>query len=195
MPYLNIADRKIFFKLKRNRLSRRLKIIISQEAEVTVVAPTRLSEKAIFDFVEKNSSFVAEKISLIERNAIPAEMSEFGQTNFDACKFRAKKIIDKKLLAVNDVYNFKYKQVSVKNAKSRWGSCSSDGNLCFNYRILFLPDELAEYIVAHELCHLKEMNHSRNFWNLVAVASPDYKKCRETLKRITFKRLNSERTM
>lgn len=90
----------------------------------------------------------------------------------------------KKAEEINKVYNFKYNRISVKNQKSRWGSCSKKGNLNFHYKIIRLPERLANYLVAHELCHLKEFNHSRNFWDLVALTCPDYKIRRQEFKRI-----------
>ena len=75
-------------------------------------------------------------------------------------------------------------RVSIKNTKSRWGSCSKKGNLNFNYKIALLPPALADYLVVHELCHLKEFNHSEKFWKLVLDIMPDYKKLKRELKSI-----------
>jgi len=75
-------------------------------------------------------------------------------------------------------------RIAIRNTKSRWGSCSKKGNLNFNYRIIFLPPRLADYLIIHELCHLREFNHSPKFWNLVALALPDYKKLRKELKMV-----------
>ncbi|PID51961.1 MAG: hypothetical protein CR972_04600 [Candidatus Moraniibacteriota bacterium] len=89
-----------------------------------------------------------------------------------------------KLEEFNRYYNFSYNRVSIRHQKSRWGSCSSDGNLNFNCKLLCVRDELINYVVVHELCHLKEMNHSKKFWALVAETIPHYKELRRELKNI-----------
>ncbi len=68
-----------------------------------------------------------------------------------------------------------YKRVAIRNTKRSWGSCSSLGNLNFNYKLLFLPSCLRDYIIVHELCHLKELNHSKKFWQEVEKVMPNYK--------------------
>ncbi|SEW18628.1 M48 family metallopeptidase [[Clostridium] fimetarium] len=73
--------------------------------------------------------------------------------------------------------------VIVKEQKKRWGSCSQDGTLRFNWRIIMAPEYIIDYIVVHELCHLKYMNHAREFWNLVESILPDYKIRKEWLKK------------
>ena len=74
----------------------------------------------------------------------------------------------------NQFYNFKYGTVKIKSQTTRWGSCSSKGNLNINYRIVLLPEHLADYLIVHELCHLEEFNHSQKFWNLVSKTIPDH---------------------
>ena len=68
-----------------------------------------------------------------------------------------------------------YTSITVRDQKSRWGSCSSRGTLSFNYRLIFAPSGVLDYVVVHELCHLTHMNHSKDFWNMVASVMPDYK--------------------
>jgi predicted metal-dependent hydrolase len=107
-----------------------------------------------------------------------------GLVEYRKFKHQAHSFIKEKILEINRFYNFSFNRVCVKNHKSRWGSCSQKGNLNFNYKIIHLPLELAEYIVVHELCHLKELNHSERFWALVARAIPDYKARRRQLKAV-----------
>ena len=75
-----------------------------------------------------------------------------------------------------------YAKVKINSARSRWGSCSAKGNVNFSWRILFLPPELVDYIIVHELCHLKQLNHSTTFWREVADILPDYRTRQAALK-------------
>jgi len=89
-------------------------------------------------------------------------------------KERARALVHERLSHWNQFYSHTYNRVTIRNQRSRWGSCSSKQNLNFNYRIIFLPQELVDYIIVHELCHLAEFNHSQNFWSHVARTLPDY---------------------
>lgn len=82
----------------------------------------------------------------------------------------------------NSSYRFAYGRIAIKEQKSRWGSCSRQGNLNFNWRLLLAPLPVLDYVVVHELCHLKELNHSARFWHLVAVACPTYAANRRWLR-------------
>ncbi len=99
-----------------------------------------------------------------------------------AYKESARKLVYERLEYFNQFYNFKYNKVAIRNQKTRWGSCSRRGNLNFSYRLALMDPRLADYIIVHELCHLKEFNHSQNFWDLVAQQFPDYKELRKKLK-------------
>ncbi len=100
-------------------------------------------------------------------------------------KEAARVLIHERLNHFNEHYGFTYNRVAIRNQRSCWGSCSSLKNLNFSYRILFLPPELQNYIVVHELCHLQEMNHSQNFWSLVEQTLPEYKELKHQLKHVT----------
>lgn len=92
-------------------------------------------------------------------------------------------LIHARLTHFNQHYKYTYHAVSVKNQKTRWGSCSKNGNLNFSYLLSSIRPELADYVIVHELCHLKEFNHSPRFWKLVAETIPNHKELRRELKR------------
>lgn len=96
-------------------------------------------------------------------------------------KDQTAKIISERITVLNFRLNLKYNKVRIRNQRSRWGSCSRKGNLNFNLLLAALPPELIDYIIIHELLHLKEMNHSKKFWQLVESVDPDYKNHRELL--------------
>lgn len=75
-----------------------------------------------------------------------------------------------------------YTRITIRDQKTRWGSRSSSGTLSFNYRLMYAPLKVLDYVVVHELCHITHMNHSRDFWNMVASVLPDYKESRYWLK-------------
>lgn len=91
-------------------------------------------------------------------------------------------LVHERLAFFNAHYNFKIGKIAIRNQRSRWGSCSKKGNLNFNYRIALLPAHLVDYIIVHELSHISEFNHSKDFWSLVAETLPDWRARRRELK-------------
>lgn len=105
-----------------------------------------------------------------------------GQRKFLELKEIARTKVLERLLYFNQHYGFKYGRVSIRNQTTRWGSCSSKGNLNFNYRIATLPDHLVDYIVVHELCHIGQFNHYQKFWDLVGERIPNYDDLQKELR-------------
>ena len=99
-------------------------------------------------------------------------------------KETARALVKNRLAYFNTFYQFKIGRVAIKNSRTRWGSASKKGNLNFNYKIVLLPAELADYVIVHELCHLGEFNHSSKFWALVAQAVPNWRAIRRKFKRL-----------
>lgn len=99
-------------------------------------------------------------------------------------KEMARELVLARLVHFNQHYNFVWKRVAIRNQRRCWGSCSSQKNLNFSYKLLLLPSDISDYIIVHELCHLQEMNHGPNFWALVAEQMPGYKEKIKQLKSI-----------
>ena len=131
-----------------------------------------------FSLLDASSASGASLVPRKTKAQIKAERArEYASLKKDA--FR---IATEKVNYWNTFYNFKFNNISIKNQKTRWGSCSRNGNLNFNYKIALLPDKLADYLVVHEISHLGQFNHSAKFWALVEQTIPDYKNIRKELK-------------
>ena len=97
-------------------------------------------------------------------------------------KKEARQIFTKRVNFYAEKYGFEYNKLKLSSAKRRWGSCSSIGNINLTWRLVMMPQEIIDYVIVHELCHLREQNHSRAFWAQVEAILPDYKKRRKWLK-------------
>ena len=95
---------------------------------------------------------------------------------------QTKKILDERLAVIGSKLSLSYKKISIRNLKSRWGSCSKNGNLSFSLLLPMLPVDIIDYIIVHELMHLVELNHSKRFWQLVGEANPQYDAHRKWLR-------------
>ena len=100
---------------------------------------------------------------------------------------QARIFVENKISFFNKLYNFEINRIAIKNTSTRWGSCSSKKNLNFNYKIIYLRPVFADYLIVHEICHLKEFNHSRRFWELVAKTIPDYAIINKELRKMPIK--------
>lgn len=118
----------------------------------------------------------------VVRRRIKVKNKKRSKSEYLEYKNQAFDLVKNKLEHFNKFYNFKYNKVTVRNQSTRWGSCSKSGNLNFNYKLALLPENLVDYVVVHELCHLGEFNHSKNFWDSVARVIPDFKDRRQELR-------------
>ncbi len=169
------------YELQRSARARRVRISVHHDGCVVVIAPQRVSERLIKIFVAEHREWIETQRARMERRG-PIIDLRGSPADFKKHKKIALEFVTAKVAELNVQYNFAFKKISVRNARGRWGSCSSDGRLAFNYRLIKIPSELADYIVAHELAHLAEHNHGARFWALVARAIPDYKVRRKKLR-------------
>lgn len=164
--------------LKRKRGMKTLRIRIEKNGSVLVTGPYLLSKKRIEECLQEKSDWILERIQKVKERE--QTLTRFG--SYEVFAKRAKKLLKDRVEEINKHYQFSFNRISIKRHETRWGSCSKKGNLNFNYRLYFLPQELVDYVVAHELSHLKHMNHSKDFWECVAETIPDYKQRRKELK-------------
>lgn len=173
--FLTIENKKITCVFRKLRRSRRIRLTVQRNGRVLVTLPQALSFAVAKQFLLSHQEWVATQLTRV------TVLTPAAWPSFHLTKARAKVAIIARLKHFNTTYGFTYKKISIKQQTSRWGSCSSQGNLNFNYRLLFLNPVLLDYVVVHELCHLEQPNHSRQFWQLVSRAAPDYQAHRRAL--------------
>jgi len=131
-------------------------------------------------FIHQNLGWVRQKLAESSSSWLPSN------ANYKADKSEAKRLVEHKLQEWNYYYNLSWGRVAVRDQSTRWGSASNRGNLNFSWRILHLPEKLQDYIIVHEICHLKHQNHSQQFWNLVSMTIPDYRERKRELKQYSL---------
>lgn len=167
------------YTLKRVARAKALRIIIKPGGQVVVTAPKWLAQLKVREYVQSQQAWIAEKLA---QTKSPSQFPQLTKDELARVKKMALRSFIERLKELNVHYNFVYTRVGVRDQSTRWGSCSKSGGLSFNYRLYFLRPELQDYVLVHELCHLKELNHSAKFWALMAETLPDFKTLRKELK-------------
>ena len=160
-------------------------IQVNSDLSVTVRAPYSASEKDIEEILKKKEAWISRHIEKIKktRERFEAEPTEkLTREKVIARAEEALKVIPARVEYFAKVIGVTYGKITIRNQKTRWGSCSSKGNLNFNCLLMLAPPEVLDYVVVHELCHRKQMNHSKAFWLEVEKVLPDYKEARKWLK-------------
>lgn len=172
--------------IRSNRKSLGLEI---KNGDVIARIPMYLPEAAAVDFIRQHKDWIEKKLKMLQERE--------HQGSQEQPRLPDRPLTHRELAAVRNsigqrvayyarIMGVTYGRISIRDQKTRWGSCSSQGNLNFNYRLYFLPGELMEYVIVHELAHRRHMNHSKEFWAEVERYCPDYRHCREQLKKICF---------
>ena len=157
--FCSMAD--ISFTIKRRKGTRRLSIRVTL-CGVVVTIPQRVSLRQAEAFFQSHLAWVQKTWTRLQST----EHTLWAGTTAEYYRYRAraKKVIAERVKHWAALHGFSYRRISIKNHRSKWGSCSKTGNLNFNYRLIFLPLKLIDYVVVHELCHLRHLNHSKKFW-------------------------------
>lgn len=179
---IELQQKKIEYTLKVSKRARRMRLAIYRDGAFVVTAPQFVGLATIEQFILRKSQWVVDKIEYFKQFSGKVFIKNTKQ-EFALHKDAALTLAVERMAHFNETYQFSWGKVTIRNQKTRWGSCSKKGNINFNYKIALLPAHISDYIIVHELCHLKEFNHSRNFWNLVAQAVPDHREVRAELKK------------
>ncbi len=159
------------------RSARKTAAIQIRNGQVIVRCPYGTKDAWIREFVEKKAHWI--RTHLQSRPAV----QKLTERELAELKKLARAMLAPLVSAIAARMGVTYGQISIRARKSRWGSCSAKGNLNFNCLLMLVPEDVREYVVIHELCHRKQLNHSPAFWSLVQAQMPDYQEKRTWLKR------------
>ncbi len=180
---IKLNDQQIEYSLRKSFRAKSLRISINRRGKITVSANKIIPLHMIEKFVQSKADWILQHLANIEPSK-PTKTAAQLRSEYIRAKPIARRLATDRLAYFNQFYGFKYHTITIRNQSSRWGSCNKQGNLSFNYRIALIDPELADLVIVHELCHLKEMNHSHRFWALVRKTIPQYLSRRLRLNKI-----------
>lgn len=171
---LNVRDIEVNYHIfHRNVKYARLEI---KNGELNIIIPPGM--KDYHQFIQKHENWIYRKISRV--NSLKDE-SKKRDLNYHRDDDEFRQLVLNFTDGISKKMGLTVNKVTLRKMKTRWGSCSSKGNISINKRLKYLPEQLIEYVVHHELCHFKIRKHNRDYWKLVALKYPDYKKYEEEL--------------
>ena len=159
---------------------RSVSLEIRPDGVVLVRAPLRMGTPRLRAFVEANRGWIEDKL---QKLAAQPRAERLSGEELAALKKDARRVFSDRAAHFAPLLGVKFGRITVRCQKSKWGSCSAKGNPNFNCLLLLAPGEVLDYVVVHELCHRREMNHSARFWKLVADVLPDYEARRRWLRK------------
>lgn len=159
-----------------------MRLSVANGGVLSVTIPYRFPEQFVERFMHEHAEWILKQIARFEQRG--GRLAHYGREHYLEHKEAARELAHARLAYFNQFYNFKYGAISIRDQKTRWGSCSRSGNLNFNYKLAVVPECIADYVIVHELCHREEFNHSKKFWELVARTIPNHKEIRKQLRAI-----------
>lgn len=155
-------------------------IQIDRNGQVILRTPYGITKRQAEKFLDEKKDWILKTIRQVENRKTNQIMISEEQRREGI--ERAKRIFPERTAYIALRMGVDYGRITIREQKTRWGSCSSKGNLNFNWKLVLLAPELLDYVVVHELAHRREMNHSKNFWKIVEAELPDYRERRRRLK-------------
>lgn len=176
-------DREILLTVIRSS-RKSIGLEVRSGKDVLVRIPVQLSDREVEKFVEKHRKWILEKTELMQiRKSIGNYTGAASAENLSPEEIKnIKEKIGARVRYYSQIMGVTTGRITIRNQKTRWGSCSAKGNVNFNYQLYYLPEELLDYVVIHELAHRRHMNHSGEFWAEVEKYCPDYRQRRKQLK-------------
>jgi predicted metal-dependent hydrolase len=168
----------------RHSRARRYVIRVRDDGSVRVTVPRWGSKREAQAFAQREQAWIDRQRRHLEaeRQRLNAAPAPAPSDTDDRLRDRAKRELPARLFELAAQHGLGVARVSVRNQKSRWGSCSRAAHICLNWRLIRMPDFVRDYVMLHELMHLKRMDHSPRFWKLVSKACPDYEAARRWLR-------------
>ncbi len=162
---------------------RTMALQVREDSTVVVRVPMYVKEREIRRFVESHMDWIM-KQQQKQREAAQAreEIQPLSETELSQLAKEARRVLTARCAYYAPLVGVRYGRISIRHQKTKWGSCSSKGNLNFNCLLMLTPEPVRDYVVVHELCHRKHMNHSPAFWAEVERVLPDYRDSRKWLK-------------
>ena len=156
---------------------------VRQDGSVLVRAPRNCPQSRIDTFLKEKQAWVLAKVEeQKEKEADSMKIQPLSEAEQRLYRDKAREIFEQKVSYYAQMRGVSYGRIAIRDQKTRWGSCSGEGNLNFNWRLIFAPAGVLDYVVVHELAHRKEMNHSPRFWRVVEDTMPEYRKYQKWLK-------------
>jgi hypothetical protein len=176
------------------RKVKRARITISGAGEVKVVVPLRFPEAMLRSFLKEREDWIKKHLERFQKNRIPLRSDEFlylgkpmrpslfEQGDEEWLLAEARRHISQRTKELAAEHGFSYNRITIRDARTRWGSCSQKKNLSFSWRLIKAPEFVIDYLILHELAHTVHMNHSKRYWALVERICPAYEKAEKWLK-------------
>lgn len=159
-----------------------LALTVTAQGNVIVRAPVRCNEKIIEAFVKKHEDWIERKLEAMLIRREKAEAFVINEADVQEYIRRAKDYIPQRTAYWSEITGLEPSYVKITSAKKRYGSCNGKNGICFSFRLMAFPSEAVDYVIVHELAHIKHKNHSAEFYNLIKHYLPDYKKYENMLR-------------
>jgi predicted metal-dependent hydrolase len=163
------------FYFVRHRRARRYVVRVDRDGRVRVTIPRGGSKRAADAFAQRHLDWIRQQQAKVRACAMPV-------TEQRRLRALAHEVLVPRLRELAQEHGLEVSRISIRNQRSRWGSCGPDGHICLNWRLVLMPEWVRDYVIVHELMHLRRMDHSPQYWALVAEAYPDYARARQWLR-------------